>query len=489
MAMLTTEDFKLLKTQFKDALESVRKVRDMSDDQEKTFLLTLNNAANVLQDGTQRRAANESVIRGGISQPQNIAWFPQHMINMTARMAASSILEDLVWVQAIDSPMGQVVFFQSEYGDTRGDNGRGDVMINDLGATQNYRSRNRYASGRISGEPAAVAGGEVELHCSHLPMLIDADNGIIFTDAANSGTRFILRRTGANSYELKALDTHNYAVGNDLLDTSKNPVEVDPESGLVKFTAQAGSEFAKLTSVYVDYTQDLSSAPALSGRVRLVQRVEPIQAMPHKLRVEYSFDAGYMYQNSFGIDIQKTLIDQCTMEMKQERDNEVIDNLLRQAGNKTMWDRTNTNYISQREHDESFIGCLNAAATTIFQRSQNFRGNWAVVGTHGLNILMNVGRPRFEPNYVEAPQGPYVAGILDNNLKVICSPYLRENEFLVGHKSTLMNASALVADYLPIMHTDWLTHDTFKVESGFISYWGYKLVRPELLVRGEIKGY
>ena len=79
MAMLTTEDFKLLKTQFKDALESVRKVRDMSDDQEKTFLLTLNNAANVLQDGTQRRAANESVIRGGISQPQNIAWFPQHL--------------------------------------------------------------------------------------------------------------------------------------------------------------------------------------------------------------------------------------------------------------------------------------------------------------------------------------------------------------------------------------------------------------------------
>ena len=61
MAMLTTEDFKLLKTQFKDALESVRKVRDMSDDQEKTFLLTLNNAANVLQDGTQRRAANESL--------------------------------------------------------------------------------------------------------------------------------------------------------------------------------------------------------------------------------------------------------------------------------------------------------------------------------------------------------------------------------------------------------------------------------------------
>ena len=36
MAMLTTEDFKLLKTQFKDALESVRKVRDMNDDQEKT---------------------------------------------------------------------------------------------------------------------------------------------------------------------------------------------------------------------------------------------------------------------------------------------------------------------------------------------------------------------------------------------------------------------------------------------------------------------
>ena len=487
MAMLTTEDVKLLKNQYKEAVDRVRSVRDMTEEQEKTLLLTLNNAANVIQDGAQRRQVNESVIRGGISQPQNIAWFPQHMINMTAKMAASSILEDLVWVQAIDQPMGQIVFFQSEYGDTRGDNIQGNVMINDLGAMQNHKSRNRYASGRISGEPATVVGGQVELHLSHMPLLVDADNGIIFSDASNSGTRFILRRTGSASYELRELDVHNYAVGANLLDTSTAPVEVNPESGLVSFTA--GGSFASLSSVYVDYTQDLSSAPALSGRIRLVQRVEPIQAMPHKLRVEYSFDAGYMYQNSFGIDIQKVLIDQCTMEMKQERDNEVIDNLLRQAGNKTMWDRTNTNYISQREHDESFIGALNAAATTIFQRSQNFRGNWAVVGTHGLNILMNVGRPRFEPNYVEAPQGPYVAGILDNSLKVICSPFLRENEFLVGHKSTLMNASALVADYLPIMHTDWLTHDTFKVESGFISYWGYKLVRPELLVRGEIKGY
>lgn len=485
MAMLTTEDHKFLKNQYKEAVDRVRKVRDLNADQEKTLLLLLNNEANCIQAGMQRH--NESVVRGGISQPNNIAWFPEHMINMVAKMAASSIVEDLIYVQPIDSPMGQIVFFQTAYGDSRGDNLAGNVMINDLGTMQNHKSRNRYASGKISGEPARLTSGAVELHVSHLPMKIDADNGIIFNDAANSGNRYLLRRTGSASYELVKLDVQNYPVGGDILDHA-NPVEINPESGLIKFQS-ADPEFSNLASVFIDYTQDLSSAPALSGRVRLEQRVEPIQAMPHKLRVEYSFDAGYMYQNSFGVDIQKTLIDQCTMEMKQERDNEVIDNLLRQAGHHRMWDRTNTNYISQREHDESFIGELNSCATKIYQASCNFRGNWVVVGTECLNILMNVGRPRFEPNYVEAPQGPYVAGVLDNTLKVICSPYIRENEYLVGHKSTLMNAQAILADYLPIMHTDWLTHDTFKVESGFISYWGYRMLRPELLVRGEVRGY
>lgn len=485
MATLTKEDRMILKRNYNSYVEQVRKVRDLTPEQETNLLLTFNNAARVLEEGQKR--VTEGVVRNGISQPSNIQWFPEHMINMIAKMSASSIIEDLINVQAIDSSMGQIVFFQTVYGDSRGDDLQGNIMVNDMGVSMNHTGRNRYASGRINGEPATLAGtGTVELHLSHLPLKMDADNTIIFNDASNSGTRYALRKTSAdsNAFELKALDAQGYPTGGNLLTT---PVEMNTDSGLVAFTA--GAPFATLKGVFIDYTQDLGSAPALSGRVRLEQRVEPIQASPHKLRVEYSFDAGYMYQNSFGIDIQKTLIDQCTMEMKQERDNEVIDNLLRQAGNHSMWDRTNTNYISQREHDESFIGELNAAATTIFQRSHRFRGNWAVVGTKGLNILMNVGRPRFEPNYVEEPQGPYVAGVLDNSLKVICSPYIRENEYLVGHKSTLPNASAILAEYLPIMHTDWLTRNTFSVESGFISMWGYKLLRPELLVRGEIKGY
>lgn len=485
MAVLTKEDRNILKRNYESYVKKVTDVRGkLTSSQEDTLLLTFNNAARVLEEGQKR--VNEGIIRSGISQPSGISWFPEHMINMIAKMSASSIIEDLIWVQPIDSPQGQITFWDMTYGDSRGDNLQGNVMINDLGVSVNHTSRNRFASGRICGEPATIVGGKVELHVAHMPMLIDADNQIIFTDAGDSSKRYALRKTGTSSWELRALDAQGYPIGSDLL--MAGTLEVNPDSGLVMFASE-NEAFSKLSSVFVDYTQDLGSAPSLAGRPVFRMRNEPIHALPHKLRVEYSFDAGYMYQNTFGIDLQKTLIDNCTMEMKQERDNEVIDNLLRQAGNHTMWDRTNTNYISQREHDESFCGELQKCANKIYQKSYKFRGNWAVVGIEGLNVLMNIGRPRFEPNYVENPNGPYVAGVLDNSLKIICSPYIRENEYLVGHKSILENSCALLADYLPIMHTDWLTRNTFTVESGFISMWAYKMLRPELLVRGEIKGY
>ena len=51
MATLTKEDRMILKRNYNSYVEQVRKVRDLTPEQETNLLLTFNNAARVLEEG------------------------------------------------------------------------------------------------------------------------------------------------------------------------------------------------------------------------------------------------------------------------------------------------------------------------------------------------------------------------------------------------------------------------------------------------------
>ena len=70
---------------------------------------------------------------------------------MVSALYASQIAGELVSIQPLDSPIGQIIFLQYLYGDTRGDNTTGQAMINEFGAMQNGDQRNRYACQVIAG--------------------------------------------------------------------------------------------------------------------------------------------------------------------------------------------------------------------------------------------------------------------------------------------------------------------------------------------------
>lgn len=482
MSTITESDKKYLLESWKRNVQAVSKVRPMDEAAKTHLACVLENTKIALRE---RGIRNENFVRGGITQGADITWFPDHVINMVSALYASQIAEEIVSIQPLDNPIGRIIFLQYLYGDTRGDNIAEQAMINEYGAMQNGNQRNRYASQLIDGEPVTSNGGaEIDAYLQNLPVLIDPAHPIDFVDNTNSGTVYRLKRVSEKGFALVELNAQGYETSANLIDMSKDVI-VDNESGHVKFSIIAGKELT--SGVNARYYQDLSNGPSLAGRVTLHLKTEQIKAEPHKLRAQYVFDAGYALSKSHGIDIEQCLIDACTTEIRHERDMEVINLLMKQAPASIQWNSLNSNYVSQREHNESFLQTLFSAASEIAYRTKKVFGNWVVVGKQGLDTIMSVGAPRFQASGLANLSGPTVVGTLDNAMKVIFSPYIARNEFLVGYKGdSYVDAGFVIGDYLPIASTDFITLDDFVSRKGFVSIWGSRMVNPNMYVRGII---
>lgn len=480
MVAISNDNKRYLVESWKSKLNVVDNVRGgMSDDSKLTLAKVLQNSKDALRVQKQIRNEGLSTYTNSATQMGGIDWFPQNMINMVSAIYASQISEDLVSVQAIDNPIGVIRFLQYVYGDNRGSAVRGGVAIDEWGAMRGVADGNIVASPRVSGEGAGSASSNVlDVYAQHLPLVVDAENSIdLHADDGSAHLR--LKRTASGTFEMKEVDAKGYEQAH----AGFTSAAVDSESGhIVIQDTTLGTK-----GWLIDYTQDLSTVPTDSMNLELRLRTEMVKAIPHKIRANFAFDAGYAYSKSHGINVEEALINACTAEIRQERDNEVINLLTRQAGNSSQWDRSVTSYISQREHDEAFLSELFACASQINFATKRAFGNWAVVGRQGLNILNSVGAGRFAPAGANTQNnGAFVAGELDGRMKIIYSPYVAENSYLVGYKGSDIDAGFVLADYLPLAKTDMVMLDDFIGRQGMVSYYGTKMVNPDMYVRGTI---
>lgn len=480
-----------------DVVESVR--GSMSDDARDTLARVLNNTNNALEDiRTINRMKNESVCTDvPASQYSGIDWFPEHSIDMVSAIYASQIIDDIVSVQSIDSPLGVIRFLQYVYGQDRGARvQRGDVAIDKWGAMVGAANGNFVAAERINDEifgTAKTVGStdnvKITGFLQHLPLKVDSDSPLILT-VESSAKQFYVR-----PYKSRSNDTCAWKVSQ--IDQDGHEVELANEAKVDALSPSSGElvvtihkdYIANDESVAVSYCQDLSEVPTDSMNLELRLRTEMIKAVPHKIRANFSFDASYALSKAHGINVEEALVNACTAEIRQERDNEVISILTRQAGNRREWDRTVTSYISQHDHDMSFLNEIFACASLInFETKRGF-GNWVVVGRQGLNIIKSAGSDHFKPAGSTLPNnGAFVVGELEGQIKVIYSPYVAQDSYLVGYKGSDMDAGFVVADFLPITKTDLVMLDDFVGRQGLVSYYGTKMLNPKMYVAGKIVG-
>lgn len=483
---------------WKSKINVVNEVRGgISDDAKTTLARVLENTNNALKDiRTINAMKNESYNNVGCNTPSTqyggIDWFPEHSIDMVSAIYASQIIDDIVSVQSIDSPLGVIRFLQYVYGNDRGKNMKKEgVAIDQWGAMVGAAAGNFAASEFIKGEilgKAKVDGSTslVEGFVSHLPVKYAPEAPIVIT-RTDTNEVFYVRpckcKDGSCGNKVSKIDIEGHEVA--LESASAN---VDVESGEIRVEMN-GVDLGDSTEIEISYHQDLSEVPTDSMNLELRLRTEMIKAVPHKIRANFSFDASYALSKAHGINVEDSLVNACTAEIRQERDNEVIGILMRQAGNRRSWDRTVTSYISQHDHDLSFLNELFACASLInFETKRGF-GNWVVVGRQGLNIIKSAGSDHFKPAGSTLPNnGAFVVGELDGQMKVIYSPYVPQDSYLVGYKGSDMDAGFVVADFLPITKTDLVMLDDFVGRQGLVSYYGTKMLNPKMYVVGKIVG-
>ena len=470
-----------------NVVDSVR--GGMSDSAKLTLAKVLNNTKSALNDlHTIRAVKNESCVSGvPASQYNQIDWFPEHSIDMVSAIYASQIIDDIVSVQSIDSPLGVIRFLQYVYGSDRGLAKHDEVAIDQWGAMQGAANGHFVAREKIDEEAFGKVSDAnvVEGFLQHLPIKVDADSSV---DLKNESLDVTLRAKKVcrdGGWKVVQVDALGYE--SELPSTATVTFSIDPASGQVKLSGVDSIGWKKDEPVVTSYFQDLSEVPTNSMNLELRLRTEMVKAVPHKIRANFAFDASYALSKAHGINVEEALVNACTAEIRQERDNEVIGILMRQAGNTSKWDRKVTSYISQHEHDLSFLNEIFACSSMInFETKRGF-GNWVVVGRMGLNIIKSAGSDHFKPTGATLPNnGAFVVGEIEGQIKVIYSPYVPEDAYLVGYKGSDMDAGFVVADFLPITKTDLVMLDDFVGRTGLISYYGTKMLNPKMYVRGQI---
>ena len=477
---------------FQNKISVVESIRGgMSDDAKSTLANVLNNTNKALSDLRAIRAVkNESLVDGvPASQYNSIDWFPEHSIDMVSAIYASQIIDDIVSVQSIDSPLGVIRFLQYTYGNTRGNAKKDGIAIDQWGAMRGAAAGINVACERISEEPVEfVDVKKATGFMMHLPVKVAPECPVDIHNESKSVTYRAQKMTKEGAWEVGTVDADGYFTK--LTGFSNTPFEINPESGefTLDLTGATGAvDFAATDAISLTYYQDLSHVPSETESLELRLRTEMIKAVPHKIRANFAFDASYALSKVHGINVEEALVNACTAEIRQERDNEVIGILMRQAKNTSTWDRKVKSYISQHEHDMSFLSEIFACASKInFETKRGF-GNWVVVGRVGLNIIKSAGSDHFKATGATLPNnGAFIVGEIEGQIKVIYSPYIPEDAYLVGYKGSDMDAGFVVADFLPITKTDLVMLDDFVGRQGLVSYYGVKMLNPAMYVRGKI---
>lgn len=401
------------------------------------------------------------------TQATDVGPFKKVALPMLTAIYPTLLAEDLVSVQALDQKVGQIFAMKMVYGNTKGPITSGDEMFSPYQvAPQGYDGVNyssEYIDGEVIGDSGATEYGGTgsEINLSYTPIrrgtvhvkcgnidVVDNGNGVISSAGVVTGT--INYTTGAIN---------------------------------VTFNSTTAAD------VEVDYQYDLEYAPSTIPQVDIKITEELVRARARKLRTLYSWDAAFDLRKAHGVDMDSTLLESVTAEIKHEIDGEIMLDLHNQALLTSSWNNyydPATFEFPERDYRTNFLNEVIAASNKIFDTTRRAVGNFIIVGSEGANILESIGAPRFVRSGSFTP-GPHLCGTLDGTWKVYKNPFFTSNAYVVGYKgNSWLEAGYVYAPYMPIATTSILMMDDFIGRRGYATSYAKKMINANFYVRGSI---
>lgn len=379
------------------------------------------------------RFMNESFDNSIGTQRADMGMYKKFCLNLTTVALPNLIAHDLVIVHPMSSMSGYVPYIEYQYATNKGQTKQGDLISNPFGF------------GKVDSD---FTGSRVVEN-------VDAAGEIVFAWTPVAGSvRFL--KDGETEYQDLAAD------------------------GTGKYQAPGKGKVAYVYDNVVIPQNDLPMIKAEMKNVALV-------AKARRIAIYYSQIAAYQAKADYGFDLGDQLAEKACGELCYEIDTEITNLLVANAAEdaELEWSKTLPVGVSKAEHYEGFAEILEIAKQKIYDATQKFAPNYAIVASNILPVLSVIKSWNAAP--AGAINGPYFAGTI-NGLKVFVIPNIEAGTFVVGcNGNDLMSSAAVYAPYMAVVPTQLLGFADGGMSQGFSTMYALEMLNKNLLIKGHIK--
>lgn len=408
----------------------------------------LKNTARLLENQQKTIALTES------TDTSNIAQFKKYAYPLIRRIYPTLAINDLVSVQPLEGPVGQVFTFQAIYGSTKGKITKGETVFD--------TASDKYASPVIDEEVTVrnSSSTSVVVSLAYKPVkpgtVSITVGSIVATDDGEGAV------TGVG---IEAGGTIDYA------------------TGAVAFTlSSASDDDAKATYSFNN------EGNTQQAEVNFEITSQAVQAIDRILRAKWTPQAVQDMMAVHGVEGDETFTAELSRAIQREISLDVINQLYAAASAGGGWSRVRPDYISFDDHKRTFIDKCTEESDTIYRNCLRGAGNVMVVGSYAANIIKTL--PTFRPESKEAlamPNG--VIGVLNDTWTVIQNIYFPSEQVLIGYKGEgFLESGAVFSPYAMTITDSLLNPDDMKIRKGLISRDAFTRINMKFYRKFSITG-
>lgn len=385
---------------------------------------------------------------------------------MLSIVSENLIAQELVSVQPLDGPSGQIFYMNFTTGQAKGNVPRGATVWD---ARTGHVDRFQDSSDRIENETVATTDSSGDLTGANLSYTPIMPGSITLTVGAVTLT-----------------DDGEGALGTVPADGGKTGT-IDYFTGAITLT----TDISGATAVVAAYNYSVELNPS-AQQMDFEILASPIFVQERKLRGRWSTEAAQALDALHKVNAENVVSTAIANQLQWEIDREIIEDLRRQAGaGIVVWDaRIPANsHISFTEHKLSFFDAITTASNFIYRATNRVKANWILCGIQAANVLETL--PQFQAaNGSKAEvDGVSLLGTL-GRYKVFVDPHYPIAEALVGYNGKdFVRAGYIFAPWILLYSTPLVILDDFIARKGFASQYGKKMVNSKFYAKILIDGY
>ena len=385
---------------------------------------------------------NEAFDQSVGTQRSDMGLYKKFSLNLTTVALPNLIAHDLVIVYPMSSMSGFINYIQYTYASNKGATAQGDLISNP------------FKFGRVDTEFTGAAVTEA--------LVKTADGKIDF-----AWTPVV---PGTVEVQVDGVWTK---------------VEEDKDEsgkGLGTFTAPANGTRVKYA--YDNVVVPQNDLPMVKAEMQSISLV----AKARRIAIYYSQIAAYQAKTDYGVDLGDQLAEKAVGELSYEIDTEITNLLSKMAGDadpELVWSKTVPMGISKAEHYEGFTEVIEIAKQKIYDRTQKFAPNYAIVASNLLPVISVCKGWHAAP--AGQINGPYFAGTL-NGLKIFVTPNIAAGRFVIGvNGNDMMSSAAVYAPYMAVVPTQLLGYADGGMSQGWSTMYALEELNRSLLIAGKLE--